>query len=318
MNAAAACSFLRDGDDFLLVAHVSPDGDTLGSSLALYQALTGLGKRAQVVCEETVPGVYAALPCADVVRQEPAAPFTHTVFIDCADAKRAGTLEALALSAPHTLVIDHHGTNAGYADVNHIVDCAATGELVFALLPLLGAPLTKDIATCLYAAIATDTGNFSYANTTPDTFRIMAELLSCGIDLPELNRALFRTSRVQRMRLLGRVLSRMELFHDGAFNLSYLTWQELLDSDATSADCEGLIDSLRDIDTVEVACFLRESMNGQIRVSMRSKHSFDVSAIAQRYGGGGHRRAAGCTLDGGMAEAVAALKSQILARLEAE
>ena len=316
MTAADAAAYLRDGDDFLLVAHVSPDGDTLGSSLALYLALTAMGKRAKLVCEEPVPPVYAGLPCASAVSAAPAAPFTHTVFIDCADSKRAGTLEQTALSAAHTLVIDHHGTNKGFADVNYIVDCAATGELIFELLPLLSVPLTKDIAVCLYAALATDTGNFSYANTTPRTFRIMAELLTQGIDLPELNRVLFRTNRVQRMQLLGIVLSRMQLYADGRFNISYLAYADLIAIGATSADCEGLIDSLRDIDTVEVACFLRESQNGQIRVSMRSKHSFDVSAVSQIYGGGGHRRAAGCTLDCSLDDAVTALRMEILKRLE--
>ena len=310
-----AAAFLRDGDGFLLISHVSPDGDTLGSALALYQGLLKLGKRVFLACEEPVPVTYRELPFADRVRAVPEEGFSCVVCIDCADLRRCGTLEPLVKAAARTLCIDHHATNAGFADVNYVEDCAATGEIVFSLLSLLGVPLTQDIAVCLYTALATDTGNFSYSNTTPQTFRIMAELLAAGIDLPRWNRILFRSHRAERMRVLGLMLPRMELLADGRFGISYLTYGELTAYGATSADCEGLIDYIRDIDTVEVACFARESQNGQIRVSMRSKESFDVAAVAQLFQGGGHVRAAGCTLSTDMQTALDRLKAEILLRL---
>lgn len=292
-----AVRFIRAHDDILLIAHVSPDGDTLGSCLALYAALFQLGKTAQIVCEDAVPQIYRFLPNSDQIKLPENARQTEAVIsVDCADIARAGKSEMLFAGATYTLNIDHHGTNDHYADENYVQRAGATGELIYSVLVNLKVNLTKDIAVCLYTAITTDTGNFSYSNTTPDTLRIAAELLETGIDLPYLNRCLFRTVPFHKTRLHGLAIMKTELYAFGRIGMAKLTREDMLSCGATSEDCEGIIDSIRDIDTVEVAAILREADDGMIRVSLRGKASADVSQIALQFGGGGHKLAAGCTM----------------------
>ncbi len=292
-----AVRFLRAHDDILLIAHVSPDGDTLGSCFALYGALVGLGKNAQVVCEDPVPAIYRFLPFSEqLVQPEKARPVDAVICVDCADAARAGSCEPLFRAAKHTLNIDHHGTNARYAQENFVQRAGATGELIYNVLISLKVSITKNIASCLYAAITTDTGNFSYSNTTPDTLRIAAELLDVGIDLPYLNRCLFRTVPYHKIRLHALAVMKARLYGHGRVGMSLITQEDMRACGASGEDAEGIIDQIRDIDTVEVAALLRESTDGLIRVSLRGKSSADVSRIATRFGGGGHRLAAGCTL----------------------
>ena len=292
-----AVRFLRANDDILLVAHVSPDGDTLGSCFALYGALLELGKHAQVVCEDPVPAIYRFLPFSDqLITPEQAKPAEAVVCVDCADLARTGRCETLFHAAKTTLNIDHHGTNDRYAEENFVQKAGATGELIFNVISCLKIALNKNIASCLYAAITTDTGNFSYSNTTPDTLRIAAELLDTGIDLPFLNRSLFRTVPFHKLKLHSLAVSKTQLFEYGRIGISFITQEEMLSCGASGEDTEGIIDSIRDIDTVEIAALLRESDDGLIRVSLRGKSSADVSKIATRFGGGGHRLAAGCTM----------------------
>ncbi len=311
-----AVRFLRAHDDFLLISHVSPDGDTLGSGLAMYAALTQLGKRAQIVCEEPVPHIYRFLPNAGQVTLPSGARNTEAVVcIDCADIARTGDCKPLFDAAGYTLNIDHHGTNNRYAQNNFVQKAGATGELVYEILLRLKVRLTTDIASCLYAALTTDTGNFAYSNTTPDTLRIAAELLESGIDLPYLNRALFRTVPFHKTKLLGLAITKTQLYEHGRIGMSTLTQSDLRECSATGEDAEGIIDTIRDIDTVEIAALLRESSDGQIRVSLRGKSAADVSQIAVASGGGGHRLAAGCTLTGPITEAAERILSAAIAVL---
>ncbi len=301
-----AVRFLRAYDDILLIAHVSPDGDTLGSSFALYGALLELGKRAQVVCEDAVPAIYRFLPFSDqLIPPEQAKPADAVVSIDCADIGRTGRSEPLFRAAKATLNIDHHGTNDYYAASNYVQKAGATGELIFNVIACLKIPLNKNIASCLYAAITTDTGNFSYGNTTPDTLRIAADILDTGIDLPYLNRCLFRTVPFHKLKLHALGVNKAQLYEYGRIGISTITLAEIASCGATNEDTEGIIDAIRDVDTVEVAAFLRESEDGLIRVSLRGKSCADVSKIATRLGGGGHKLAAGCTMQPPIEEAAA-------------
>lgn len=308
-----AVRFIRAHDDFILISHVSPDGDTLGSGLALYAALLQLGKRAQIVCEEPVPHIYRFLPNAGQVLQPADVRKTDAVIcIDCADVARTGLCQPLFDAASFTLNVDHHGTNNRYAQNNFVQKAGATGELIYEILLRLKVSLTKDIASLLYAALTTDTGNFAYSNTTPDTLRIAAELLEAGIDLPYLNRALFRTVPFHKTRLLGLAITKTKLYEHGRIGMSTLTQADMRECNATGEDSEGIIDTIRDIDTVEIAALLRESTDGLIRVSLRGKSAADVSQIAVASGGGGHRLAAGCTLNVPMEEAAARILSAAL------
>ena len=299
-----AVSFLQSHDDILLIAHVSPDGDTLGSSFALFGALRAANKRVQVVCEDAVPALYAFLPFSEnLVPPERARAAGAVVCVDCADLARTGRCETLFRAAKATLNIDHHGTNEGYADVNYVKASAATGELIYRLLTELRLPVGRDVAACLYAAISTDTGNFSYSNTTPDTFRITAELLDAGIDLPDLSRRLFRTTPFKKLRLQALVTEKTKLYEGGRIGVAFVTLDEIASCGAKAEDTEGIIDLIRDIDTVEIAVFLRESEDGAVRASLRGKTCGNVSKIATRYQGGGHRLAAGCALQMPVADA---------------
>ncbi len=292
-----AVEFFRSHDDITLIAHVSPDGDTLGSCLGLYHALSSAGKRVQVVCSDPVPAAYRILPGADAVLLPSAAQQTEAVVsVDCADVARTGDAKAFFCAAADTLNVDHHGTNNSYAKANYVRICAATAELAFEIIRELEIPLNEAIASCLYTGITTDTGNFAYSNTTPDTFRIAAELLAAGIKLPELNQALFRTIPLRKLRLRALAVERARFARDQRIVVSALSVADYRSCDATGEDTEGVIDSLRDIDTVEIAAFLHETEDGAIRVSMRGKRYADVSTIATKYQGGGHKLAAGCTL----------------------
>ena len=251
----------------------------------------------QVVCEDPVPAIYRFLPFSDqLVPPEQARPAEAVVCVDCADLARTGRSEALFAAAKSTLNIDHHGTNDRFAGENYVQRAGATGELIFNVIACLKITLNKNIASCLYAAITTDTGNFSYSNTTPDTLRIAADILDTGIDLPYLNRSLFRTIPFHKLKLHALAVDNTQLFEYGRIGISRLTLEEIRLCGASGEDTEGIIDSIRDIDTVEVAALLRESEDGLVRVSLRGKSNADVSKIAIRFGGGGHRLAAGCTM----------------------
>lgn len=292
-----AVEFFRSHNDMTLIAHVSPDGDTLGSCLGLYHALSSAGKRVQVVCSDPVPATYRILPGAETVLLPSAARKTAAAAsIDCADIARTGDAKTLFSEATDTLNVDHHGTNDSYAKANYVRICAATAELAFEIIRELEIPLNVEIASCLYTGITTDTGNFAYSNTTPDTFRIAAELLAAGIKLPELNQALFRTIPLRKLRLRALAVERARFACDQRIIVSALSVADYRACGATGEDTEGVIDSLRDIDTVEIAAFLHETEDGAIRVSMRGKRYADVSTIATKYHGGGHKLAAGCTL----------------------
>ncbi len=315
LNAAAR--FFSAHSDILFIAHVSPDGDTLGSCLALYQMALAMNKSAQIVCEEPVPRIYRFLPYAERVTLPESARTARAVMcVDCADLKRAGDSEFLFHAAEATFNIDHHGTNDRYAQGNFVQAAAATGELVYELLHRLKLTLTRDVASCLFAAISTDTGNFSYSNTSADTFRIVAELMEAGIDLPALNRSLFRTIPYRKVRLTGLAITKIELFCGGRFGMAAITQEDLRSCGASGEDAEGIIDWIRDIDSVELAVLLRESADGRIRVSMRGKASVSVGDIAVAFGGGGHRFAAGCTFDLPMQEAMAQIRRTVEAALE--
>lgn len=307
MNEAvvAFAEWLRREDGFTLISHVSPDGDTIGSSLALYGILSAMGKRVQAVCEQPVPRVYSFLPFANNVLLPSQADtgFHNAISVDCADTARMGGAAVLFENAAQKGNIDHHRTNPLFGDVVlHDGDAAATGEIVCALWRILNVAMTgsaaQQIAECLFTAISTDTGNFAYSNTTPATFFAAASLLETGIDIAEINRKIYRTVPLAKKRLLGYVLTNMQLHEDGRVGFAFISLETLASLGATSEEVDGVIDDIRDIDTVEIAILARQAKDGTCKVSMRSKQYADVSAIAHRLGGGGHLHAAGCTWQG--------------------
>lgn len=282
---------------FSILTHVSPDGDTLGSAVALYILLRDMGKEAEVICEEPVPHIYGYLPHADkVVLPENAHGYECVVTCDCADMQRFKKAEHIFRAAKHTMVIDHHFTNKGYGDANLVEPAAsATCEVIFDLVKSMGREICPDMAICLYTGIVTDTGNLTYSNTTPECIRMVAELYEGGLNITEINRNIYRTVPFSKTRLQGHALANMKLERGGTIGLATLTVAEMDAYSATNEDCEGIVDSVRDVESVRVAIFIREGRDGTYKVSLRSKECADVGRIANKYGGGGHAAAAGYT-----------------------
>lgn len=322
MSLKEAAGFLREHESFFIVSHVSPDEDTLGSALALRAGLISLGKRVRVACEDKVPGSCAMLPgrehvlCAREKPEEGEA----VVFVDIAAADRAGIYAAYT-GKKDTLCIDHHGTNPvfegkAYAEVNFVEECAASGELILLVLEELGIALDKETGKLLYCAIASDTGNFAYSSTTARTFAVMAKVMESGFDLPEANRELFRSVSLKKTRLQALALTNAEIFKEGRAALSTVSLKDMESCSASSEDGDGIVDALRDIDTVQVACYIREESAEKVKASFRSKGGRKVAGLARKYEGGGHDQAAGCTLHMPLKEAAALMREEILALLE--
>ncbi len=311
-----AVAFLRAYDSFLLIAHVAPDGDALGSCLALQLLLRQMGKEAQIVCEDPVPHQYGFVPGAEDVLSADAAPDVQAfVTVDCADAGRAGTPWTKVGKRP-SLCIDHHITNPGFAQVNYIEDCAATGELICLLYEALDQPISREAGVCLYTAIATDTGNFAYSSVTPRTFALMGQVMESGFDLPECNRLLYRNERLQKLRMTAKAVDNARLYRDHQVIVGTLSRAEMEALDGLKSDAEGIIDHLRDVDTVVLACFLREEGESEVKLSLRAKDKVDCAALVKAYGGGGHVRAAGATLHMTLVEAEALVTRDLLAAFD--
>lgn len=294
-----AAQALCRAERVLLAAHLNPDGDTMGSVLALGEALACAGKRTSVVCVDEVPLPYRFMPGAEnFLRQPPDEPFDTAVALDCDGEHRLGRVVAAGVrKAPCVIEIDHHTGTARYGDIV-VVDstAAATGELVFELLRVMALPINPAIATNLYVAVLTDTGSFRFANTTPRTLRIAAELVECGADPAAIAEQVYETRPLPAIELLGRALSSIKVSSDGAVAWSRLTEADFERAGASDADTEGIVNHLRAIAGVKVGVLFRQ-VNGRVRVSLRAREPVNVARVARVFGGGGHRVAAGCTLD---------------------
>lgn len=304
MDMNTCKEFILEHDRFVLAAHRSPDGDTLGSCLAMRLALIDLNKDAVVVCEDYVPDYLQFLPGSNEIVSEPYDSLEAVLYIDCAEHSRAGQIASSLENAPFQFCIDHHETNPRCSkDGDWVEDVGATAEMIYRLIQALNVTVTKDIAVCLYAGISTDTGNFSYSNTTSDTFRIASELMLFGIDPEDMNRRLFRSISLPKAKLISCTLGSARILDDGLISIACITMKAISAAGAKESDCEGLIDYLRDIDTVEVACLLRESKDGTVKGSLRSKKGANVLLVARHFQGGGHAKAAGFTFNGSLEEA---------------
>jgi bifunctional oligoribonuclease and PAP phosphatase NrnA len=298
---------LREHQHFAVLGHVRPDGDALGSQLALALSLQQLGKEVRVWNEDGMLEKYAFLPRAELLTKPPstANDVDVAIALDTAIQNRLGTALAAVRSAKIWINIDHHLSNPGYGDLV-IVDASvpATGEIIFRLIKSQGLPFNHDIAENLFAAISTDTGSFQYPKTSARTFEIAAELVRAGgLDVGQLSQQLYENYPRRRLELLRELLRTMRFTEGGraaTFSLGLKTAAEL---GVLPEDNEGLIDHLRAIRGVIVAVFFEELADGKVRVSMRSKSdAVDVCAICQKFGGGGHTAAAGARVRGTLAE----------------
>jgi phosphoesterase RecJ-like protein len=297
----AVADAIRASDRFLLVAHENPDGDALGSILGAKLALEALGKDSVMFLsgELALPQEYSFLDLDGLRRDLPADAGERTVLaLDCANASRTGLPPEFLSSVPLVLDVDHHHDNSRFGHVNLIVpDASSTGEIVRDLVAELGVGLTAEIAEPLYVALVTDTGRFQYANTTPKSLRLAAELVEAGVDVHRVFQGIYESVEFAKLKLLAKALERAELFEGGRLIVSFLVRTDFDELGVGEEYAEGIIDYLRAVDGTEMAATIREPPEppeADRRISMRAaSDELDVSAIARKRGGGGHRQAAG-------------------------
>jgi len=297
---------LRQHHRFAVLSHVRPDGDALGSTLALALALKELGKDVRAWNEEGMLDKYSFLAGAELLTLPPNAPeeFDVAIALDTATQNRLGKAAEAVRKANLWINIDHHPSNPGYGDLVYIDPIApATGQILFELITTAKLPMTPAVAENLYAAISTDTGSFQYPNTTARTFEIAADLIRAGVNVGRLSQLLYENYPKRRVELLRLLLSTMQFGCNDKLAWFSLSQEMAKSVGALPEDNEGLIDHLRAIRGVIVAIFFEELADGKVRVSMRSKNeAVDVCAICQSFGGGGHTLAAGARVRGTLTE----------------
>ena len=308
----AVAETIRAHDRFLVVTHENPDGDALGSLLAVTLGARALGKDALMYLSGTapLPGEYGFLDLAELRRELPDDVAERVLLaVDCANVRRIGEDDAPVTRARLVVDVDHHHDNSRVGDVNLIVaDASSTAEIVRDVLRELDVELTPRIAEALYVGLVTDTGRFQYTNTTPKALRLAAELVEAGADVHGIFREVYETVQFAKLKLLARALERAQLFEGGRLVVSYLLKDDFGDVGAEEPYSEGIIDYLRAVEGAEMVALIREPPRDggpARRVSLRSSHDeVDVSAIARESGGGGHRQAAGFSSERSIAEIV--------------
>lgn len=316
-------NFLRTEDNFIIATHFSPDGDAVGSSLALWYALKGLGKNAVLLDKDNIGEQYKFLPGQENFRtfstlQSPKS-YRNLILIDCNDIDRI-TLDAAQahiLKNKYSAVIDHHESERPFGNIRWVEPhIAATGLMIFHLLKTLGIRIHSEIAVNLYSAIAVDTGNFKYDNTSPEAMNAAAELIKAGAKPGMLYRHLFESWSSGRFRLFMAVMNTMQMVGDVA--LITVTRKMFEDTDTTPDDTEHFVEFPRIMSDVEVSVLFREIDDNSYKLSLRSKDDVNIAKVAEIYGGGGHKNAAGCRINKDIttakAEIIAHVKTAIAAK----
>jgi phosphoesterase RecJ-like protein len=316
MNALEQAARAIEGAPLVALAcHVTPDGDALGSMLAMHLLCKSQGKASVASWPEpfVVAPHYTYLPGLDSVTKPadfPKAPPVMVTF-DCGSLDRLNELADPAGAAGELVVVDHHATNDSYGSINLLdPDAAASAVMVYRLAKCLGWQFTRDVAICLYTGIVTDTGRFQYSNTTPEVLEMATELSRFNLPIADMSRQLFEEHRFAYLQLVASVVQHAELDVDRRFVAAWITLADLERFGVELDEAEGLIDLVRRTAEADVSCVLKESAEGT-RVSLRSVTDFDVAAIAMRFGGGGHRAAAGFTDPRPIPEVLADIRAQI-------
>jgi bifunctional oligoribonuclease and PAP phosphatase NrnA len=296
---------------FLLTSHARPDGDSIGSQLAMAYALDALGKDVRLVNADPAPDHYREFPGLDRIEivAHSDADADALIVMECSDLSRTGVA---GLERHFIINIDHHAGNKMYGALNWFDESAAAcGEMVFDLIRALGVPLTPQIATHIYLAILTDTGSFHHSNITPRTFDICRQTVEAGVNPAAMARRVFDSNSFGKLKLIGALLDAMELVDHGRLAVLYMDEAMLTACGCTHNDTEGVINLPLTAREIQAVVFFKVGANGDVRVSMRSKYDVDVRMVANRYGGGGHKNAAGFTVNG----TLSAVRPEIVAHL---
>ncbi|MBF0343980.1 MAG: bifunctional oligoribonuclease/PAP phosphatase NrnA [Nitrospirae bacterium] len=300
-------SYIREADDYCIAVHVFPDGDAIGAALALFLGLTAMGKRAAVYSKDLIPQMFDNLPAVENFKPITALNEVDTtnatlIIVDCNSPERAGLPEHAGLKAPSfkkTLVIDHHVTETNFGDIRWVIpDYPATGLMIYFLLKSLDIPITTDIAINVYTSLAVDTGTFRFSNTTPEALFVASELIKAGVKPVAVADRLYNSWSEARFLLLKNMLSSLEIHNRLA--ITVITQDMLKDTGANLEDTDNFVNFPIMINSVAVSALFKEVDTDKWKVSLRSRGEVDVSGIAQRFGGGGHRNAAGFRINGSL------------------
>jgi len=308
---AAILKVMREGERFLVCSHSGPDGDAVGSMLAVGMLLEAMGKRADLMSADRVPVVHRALPGVEKIEVglRVHGPYDAVILLECDGVERT---RLQGLEKFFQINIDHHASGVEFADLNWIDnEAACVGEMVYRLFKAAEIALTAEAATCIYTTVLTDTGGFLYGGTRASTFELARELTVAGADPIRIAQQVYFSMPMSKLLLLGAALR--NLHREGRLAWLSITHQDMVRSCAVEEDCEGIVNYALSIAEVEIAVFLRQLEEPRVRVSLRSKGRINVAAIAERLGGGGHENAAGCTLEGPLERA----KEQIVGELRA-
>ena len=307
---------IKDAHQVCIFPHIDPDGDTLGSSLALQSLIRRLGKPVQVVLENPPPEKMNFMPgfesICDLSSMRPCGHML-AVSVDVSTAERMGKAEAVFKRAARTAQIDHHETNPGFADIN-IIDAKApsSASVVFSLFKALQLNLHGDEATNLYIGLSTDTGNFQFKYTDANSFRIMAELMEAGLDIEHYSRLLFLRKEREHLALLGRALPTLRYAAGGKVAGMSIDYETMREIDPMGEHCEGIVNYALNARGVRLAYLVRESEKGSVKCSLRALTPYRVDTVVLSHGGGGHMLAAGCTLHMPLREAASTLEAELM------
>ncbi|MBE6020755.1 MAG: DHH family phosphoesterase [Firmicutes bacterium] len=305
---------MESADSLLFLTHVITDGDAAGSAAALCRVMEGMGKTAHVFTGEELPNNIKFLEYESFIKREEDLldEYDLAVAVDCSDEGRFENRALCYKKGRKTVNIDHHMTNNGYADFNYVEgDAAAAGEIVYRLIETAGWNIDEKTAEALYVAIVTDTGQFQYSSTTSETHRIAAELIDKGIDLNTISVNVYQSVRKLKYILQGEILRTVEFLENDRFAIAFADQDMFKRTGAEIQDSDGIVELLRDIDTVEVSAFAKETAPGVMKLGFRSKYDLNVGELSAKFGGGGHAKAAGCTILGGIEDVKKAIYPEI-------
>lgn len=296
---------LNSADNIAVFCHVHPDGDAIGSGLALYHALKNKGKTVHFACEDSVPEKFSFLAGVSEIKTElPDIEYDLLVSLDCADITRLGAFAKRYSKFKETVNIDHHISNNGYAKYNYIVECPATCELLTDVLTEAGFEITEDIANALMLGLITDSGNFVHMDVTPKTFQTAAYLRGKGADCNKIYYEMFSRQPKQRALLYGRVMGKIKFALEDKLTFIIISAKDMEETGSDKSLTEGFVDFPLTIDGVEVSAALMEAKKDRYKVSLRSKGKVNVNAVATSFGGGGHILASGCMICGSLEDVI--------------
>lgn len=296
-------------DNFVLLVHESPDGDAVGSIIAMYRTLKKLNKNVEAFiekvpsnCEFLINSVGKEIKLFEEIDENKR--YDVCISLDCGDKDRMGSAKVLFEKSGTTICIDHHYTNSGYAELNYIDgEASATGEILYDIISKIDNIMDKEIAMALYSAISSDTGNFRHNNTKKHTFDIAGNLIEYGIDVSKISYHLFSETSLNRMRFMGNLLQNVEIELNGKVGILTANQEDISKFNVNETELEGMVDFARDIKGTEVGIFIKPH-NDMYKVSLRSNGNVDISGVAEKFNGGGHKFAAGCRFEGKTSEEV--------------